>query len=94
MTYSFKGYVKIFKIYMVNFNVAIFNRLKIMGFFINKRYDHTNDIIFNKTFTKLFIILKKSFLQILNGTGCLKHSANFTRKHLCWSLFSMKLQAY
>ena len=32
MTYSFKEYVKITKIFMVNFNATIFNRLKIIGF--------------------------------------------------------------
>ena len=30
MKYTFLEYVKITKIYMVNFNVTIFNRLKIM----------------------------------------------------------------
>ena len=33
MTYIFKGRVKIVKMYMAKFNVAILNRLKIMGFF-------------------------------------------------------------
>ena len=32
MMYNFKEHVKIVKIYMVNFNVTIFNRLKLMGF--------------------------------------------------------------
>ena len=32
MTYSFKEYVKIVKIYMVDFNVRIFNRLETGGF--------------------------------------------------------------
>ena len=32
MTYMFKVLVKMVKIYMVKFNVAILNRLKIMGF--------------------------------------------------------------
>ena len=31
-TYTFKGHVKIFKIYMEKFNVSILNRLKIIGF--------------------------------------------------------------
>ena len=30
MRYSFKEYVKIVEIYMVNFNVTVFNELKIM----------------------------------------------------------------
>ena len=32
MSHSFKEYVKIVKIYMVNFNVTIFSNLKIMGY--------------------------------------------------------------
>ena len=32
MMYVFKGHVKVVKIYMVKFNVSIFNRLKIMVF--------------------------------------------------------------
>ena len=32
MTYSFKEHVEIVKIFMVNFNVAILNSLKIIGF--------------------------------------------------------------
>ena len=31
MTYSFKEYINIVKIYKVNFNVTIFNRLKTIG---------------------------------------------------------------
>ena len=31
MTYSFTEYAKMVKIYMVNFEVATFNRFKIMG---------------------------------------------------------------
>ena len=33
MMHSFKEYVQIGKIYMVNFNVTIFNRLEIIGFY-------------------------------------------------------------
>ena len=36
MMYVFKEHVKILKIYMVKFNVAIFNRLQRLGFFIYK----------------------------------------------------------
>ena len=36
MTHSFKEYLKIVKIHMVNFNVTVFNRLIIIGFFIDK----------------------------------------------------------
>ena len=32
MTYIFKEYLKIVKIYLVKFNVTVFNRFKIMGF--------------------------------------------------------------
>ena len=32
MTYIFNGCVKIFKIWMVKFNVSILNRLKVKGF--------------------------------------------------------------
>ena len=40
MTYIFKGRVKIVKMYMAKFNVAILNRLKIMGFFANTKDIH------------------------------------------------------
>ena len=33
MTYDFKGHAKIVKIYMMKFNVSVFNRFKIMVFF-------------------------------------------------------------
>ena len=36
MTHSFKDYVKIIKIVMVNFNVTIFSRLKLTVKFINE----------------------------------------------------------
>ena len=36
MMCNFKEYVKMVQIYMVNFNVTIFSRFKIMGFFMNK----------------------------------------------------------
>ena len=40
MTYIFKGRVKIVKMYMAKFNVAILNRLKIIGFFANTKDIH------------------------------------------------------
>ena len=58
MTYIFKGDVKIVKIYMVKFNVLILNRLKIM-FFVNTKYMHKHNDIFNKTVTKLATIMTK-----------------------------------
>ena len=50
VTYIFKGHVKILKIYMVKFNVSILNRLKIMFFFVNTKYIHTHNVIFNSRF--------------------------------------------
>ena len=45
----FKVHVKMVKIYMVKFNVAILNRLKIMGFFVNTKEIHIHNVIFSKT---------------------------------------------
>ena len=59
MTYVFKGHVKIVKIYMAKFNVSILNRLKIMAFFVNTKYIHKHNVIFNKTVTELVTILTK-----------------------------------
>ena len=39
MTYSFKEYVEIVKICIVNFNVTIFHRLKIMAYRKNRTSD-------------------------------------------------------
>ena len=61
---TYKGDVKIVKIYMVKFNVSILNRLKIMGFFVNTKYVHKHDVIFNKTVTKFVTILIKCFFSI------------------------------
>ena len=72
MTYIFKGDVKIVKIHMVKFNVSVLNRLKIMGFFVNTKYIHKNNVIFNKTVTKLVTILTKCFFPYLNPTSYLK----------------------
>ena len=64
MAYVFKGHVKIVKIYMVKFNVSTLNRLKIMFFFVNTKYIHKHNVIFNKTVTKLVTILTKCFFSI------------------------------
>ena len=64
ITYNFKGHVKIVKTYMVKFNVSILNRLKIMGFFVNTRYIHKHNVIFNKTVTKIVTILTKCVFSI------------------------------
>ena len=61
MTYIFKGHVKILKIYMVEFNVSILNKLKIMCFFVNTKYIYTHDDIFYETVTKLVTILTMFF---------------------------------
>ena len=57
---------------MVKFNVSILNRFKIMGFFVNAKYIHKHNVISNKTVTKLFTILTKSFFPYLNLTGYFK----------------------
>ena len=72
MTYDFKGHVKIDEIYMVKFNVSISNSLQIMGFIVNSKYIHKNNVISNKTVTKLFTILTKCFFPYLNPTSYLK----------------------
>ena len=71
MTHVFKGDVKIVKIYKVKFNVSILNRLKNNGFFINRKYIHKHNVIFNKTATKLATILTKCFFLHLNPTSYL-----------------------
>ena len=45
--FVFKEHVKIVKMYMVKFNVAILDRLKIMGGFISKRQIQVNNVNFN-----------------------------------------------
>ena len=72
MTYVFKGHIKIVKIYMVNFNVSVLNRLKIMVFFVDAKYKHKHNVIFNKTVTKLLTFLTKCFFPYLNPTSYLK----------------------
>ena len=78
MTYDFKGHVKIVEIYMAKFNVSISNGLKIMGFFVNAKYIHKNNVISNKTVTKLFTILTKCFFHIWTLQATLKHNAAIT----------------
>ena len=57
---------------MVKFNISILNRLKIMGFFVNTRYIHKQNVIFNKTVAKLATILTKNFFSYLNPESYLK----------------------
>ena len=71
-TYVFKGHVKIVKIYMVKFNASMLNRFKIMFFFVNTKQMHKQNVIFNKTVTKIVTILTKCFLPYLNPTSYLK----------------------
>ena len=72
MTCIFKGDVKIIKIYMVKFNVSVLNRLKIIGFFVNTKYIHKHNVIFNITVTKLVTIWTKCFcFPYLNPTSYL-----------------------
>ena len=73
----FKGHVKVVKIYMVNFNVSILNRLKLMSFFVNLKYIYEHNVIFNKTVTKLVTILTKCFSPYLNPTCYLKRAKLF-----------------
>ena len=63
MTYMFKVHVKMVKIYMVKFNVAILSRLKIMGFFLNTKKIDIHNVIFSKTVTKLVTILAEVFFS-------------------------------
>ena len=72
MTYIYRGDVKIVKIYMVKFDVSILDRLKIMGFFVNTKYIHKNNVIFNKTVTELVTILTKCFFPYLNPASYFK----------------------
>ena len=72
MTYMFKVHVKMVKIYMVKFNVAILSRLKIMGFFLNTKKIDIHNVIFSKTVTKLVTILAKYFFPNLTHTSYLK----------------------
>ena len=39
-------------------------------------------------------IIRSSRSQMFIKIGALKNFANFTGKHLCWSLFLIKLQAF
>ena len=76
MTYSFKEYVKIIKMYMVNLHLNLNNlnltRLKITRFLqINFKFIKMVSF-FNKTVAKPFTIFKKCFLPNLNPTNYLK----------------------
>ena len=71
----------------MKFNVSILNRLKIMFFFINTKYIHKHNVIFNKTVTKLATIFTKYFFYIwtlqatLNMAFSWKFSKVFPEKH-------------
>ena len=52
----FKEHVKIVEICMVKINVSILNRLINVRFFVNAKYIHKHDVIWNKTLTKLLTI--------------------------------------
>ena len=73
MTYDFKEHVTIVELCMVKINVSILNRLINIGFFVNAKYIHKHDVIWNKTLTKLLTILTKCFFLCLNPTSCLKN---------------------
>ena len=49
---------------LVKFNVSTLNRLKIMGFFVNTKYIHKHNVIFDKTVTKPVTILTKCCFSI------------------------------
>ena len=72
MMYIFKEDVKIVKIYIVKFNVSILNRLKVMVFFVNTKYIHKHNVIFNKTVTNFHCFDKMFFFPYLNLTSYLK----------------------
>ena len=42
----------------------------------------------------VLLILQSSYPRCTVETGVLKHFTNFTGKHLCWSLFLVKLQGW
>ena len=71
MTCIFKRHVKIVKYtWWMKFNVSVLNRLN--GFFVNTKYKHKHNAIFNKTVTRLAPILTKCFFPYLNPTSYLK----------------------
>ena len=59
MANVFKAHVKIIKIYMVKFNVSILIDLKC--FFVNTKYIHKHNVIFNKAVNKPVTILTTIF---------------------------------
>ena len=83
MKYTFLEYVKITKIYMVNFNVTIFNRLKIMVLFANGRF---NNAIFKKTVNQTFHYFEK--MSFTKSESC-KLPQYFLKKLRESKLFNM-----
>ena len=57
---------------MVKFHVSILNKLKM--FFLQMQSIYINNVIFNKTVTKLVTVLANYFLPYLNPTSYLKKS--------------------
>ena len=47
-----------------------------MGFFVNTKYIHKHNVIFNKILAKLVTILTKCFFPYLNPTSYLKDIKN------------------
>ena len=80
MTYTFKGHVKIAKIYMVKFNVTVSNRPKIWGFERCKVKTY-NNVICKKPVAKFFTILRKwVFWNLI--------------PRICWNIFNCDVQAF
>ena len=52
--------------------------------------DHCDQWLFQEIF---FIIFRSSCTQMFFKIGVIRNFAIFTGKHLCWSLFSIKLHA-
>ena len=51
-------------------------------------------LLCNKTAAEAYVQFQKWPPQVLCKKGVLKNFANFTGKHLCWSLFLIKLQVF
>ena len=56
--------------------------------FSSRSFSHLNQICFKCEIPLLFFLRPQMFFKI----GALKIFSNFTGKHLCWSLFLIKLQ--
>ena len=55
--------------------------------------DHLEELI--NSFSKILqSVARNSHQRCSLKKGVLKNLANFTEKHLCWSLFLIKLQAF